>query len=70
MQSLQLIKFQIRTRHIGFGGVWAGVDKDWEQEKLETRKMLEKPQNVSNLYISHNQDNFSLISSVIMAELS
>ncbi len=22
--------------------VWAGVDNDWEQEKLEARKLLEK----------------------------
>jgi hypothetical protein len=25
--------------------VWAGVESAWEQEKLEARKMLEKPQN-------------------------
>jgi UTP-glucose-1-phosphate uridylyltransferase len=24
-------------------GRWAGVDSAWEQEKLEARKMLEKP---------------------------
>jgi hypothetical protein len=25
----------------GVSGVWAGVDSDWKQKKLEARKMLE-----------------------------
>jgi hypothetical protein len=29
--------------------VWAGVDKVWEQEKLEARKMLDCPKNVATI---------------------